>query len=117
MPKTFANNANNEWYVGPDGNLVMLTGADAVAGICARVAKTRLGEMILNIDRGIPNFQTVWVGAPNIPQFEAALRQAIMRVPGVTEILDLDTTISNNVLSYTMTILTPYGTRAVSGQL
>jgi hypothetical protein len=117
MPTTFAGNENNDLYIGPDGNLAIFTGIEAVLNNCATAAKAQLGEMIFAVDQGIPNFQTIWVGNPNIPQFESALRTTLLGVDGVIEILDLDVQISNNILTYIAVINTIYGRGTFSGGL
>jgi hypothetical protein len=115
MVKTLAVNSNNDLFVGANANLVVLTGLEAVLQICAQVAKAQQGEMVLNTDRGLPNFTVTWNGAPNIAQFESALRKALNRVQGVLELNDITVTQQNNILSYTATILTEFGEGAIDG--
>lgn len=117
MTKTFATNANNDLYIGSDGNLVIHTGLLAVRDACSTAAKAQLGEMVLDINRGIPNFQTIWIGAPNIPQFETALRNTLQAVADVVEVISLTININSGVLSYTAVILTTYGQTFISGFL
>lgn len=117
MTKTFLNNADNDLYLDNNGQIAIGQGLPAVLSICERVSKTQLGEMLFATNQGIPNFETVWVGAPNIPQFQAALRQALIKVPDVREILALDVAIRNNTLTYEVTILTTYGQGNFSGSL
>jgi hypothetical protein len=117
MTKTFATNANNDLYIGKDGNLVIQTGLLAVRDACSTAAKAQLGEMVLDTTRGIPNFQTVWIGAPNIPQFEAALRSTLEAVADVVRVVSLNSSISNGTLTYTAVILTTYGQTFISGLL
>lgn len=109
MVRSLAVNSNNDIYVGKDGNLAIAYDIEATLFACAQAAKAQFGEMVLAVNQGIPNFQTVWVGAPNIPQFEAYLRAAILAVSGVVRIINLTTTIANNVLSYRIVILTNFG--------
>jgi hypothetical protein len=115
MTQTFGVNANNDIYIGTDGNLVIDRDIQAVLTACAQTVKTRLGEMVLAINDGLPYFETVWVGVPNIPQFEMALRRAILAVSGVNEILSLTTSQTGDVLSYTAVILTIFGQGTING--
>lgn len=117
MTKTFATNNNNDLFIGNDGNLAIVNGQQAVLQACATAAKAQLGEMIYATNRGLPNFQTVWVGSPNLAQFEAALRQTLLSVNGVTEITDLSTSVTNNTLFYTATIKTIYGMGTLNGTI
>jgi hypothetical protein len=107
--RTIGVNENNDIYLGPDGNFVVLTGKDAIAQSCKQAAQTLKGEMIFQINQGLPDFQTVWDGEPNVPQFEAALRQELLNVPGVTGIKDLSAAVRDGILYYTVEILTDTG--------
>jgi hypothetical protein len=80
------------------------------------VAKTRLGEISLATNIGIPYFQTVWNGVPNFQQFETALRQAFLSVTGVVEVVSLGVSQTGNTLNYSAVIRTVYGTGGFSGR-
>ena len=88
----------------------------SVLQICAHVAKTRLGEISLATNIGIPYFQTVWNGVPNFQQFETALRQAFLSVTGVVEVVSLGVSQTGNTLNYSAVIRTVYGTGGFSGR-
>jgi len=115
MTQTLGINENNDIFIGTDGNLVIRRGILATRDACTTIAQCQQGECIYDTNLGIPNFRTIWNGNPNIPQFEAALRKAISSVSGVDRILNLVTTISGGVLTYTMAILTVYGQTLISG--
>lgn len=105
----------NDIFLGPDGNIVVVLDVDAVLQACAHAAKAQLGEMVLDIDEGIPNFQTIWRNAVNVPQFEAALRATLENVQGVVEVQQLDVIAQNNVVTYAATIQTIYGQGVING--
>ena len=117
--------APNDIYLDADGNLAMSVDLQAVLEGCAQVAQTLLGEMIYNTNQGIPYFQVVWVGVPNIQQFEAALRVAwLTTVPNVIEVVSLVTSQVNNpssrsqtadILTYNAVIRTSFGAGVLSG--
>jgi len=113
--KNFAEDGNNDLYVGVNGRLSISDGLQAVATACEQAAETMAGEMVFAINQGLPNFAAVWVGAPNIPQFEAALRRALLAVPKVVSVQSITTTVGNNKLSYTAVIATEYGETAING--
>lgn len=118
MTVTIGVNENNDIYIDPiTGNLAMKTGIEALSDICLNVAKSQLGEMPLAVDQGIPNFQAVWVGNPNVAQFEAALRVALLTVDGVLAITELTATTENGILNYQVTILTIYGTTSINASI
>lgn len=110
-----SSNAQNDIYLAADGNLAMATGLAGVMQACAHAAKAQLGEMIYAIDKGVPNFQTVWKNTANVAQFEAYLRLALEEVQDVTEVQQLDVRVENNVLSYVAIIKTIYGEGTVNG--
>jgi hypothetical protein len=117
MTKTFSVDDSNDLFIGRDGNLAIAVAIEAVLQNCAHAVKTRLGEMIFNTDQGIPFFETVWNGIPNIPQFEAAARQAILQVSGVVEIRLFNVVIIEGNLTYTAVIKTIYGEGTIDGGL
>lgn len=115
MTTTLGTNENNDIYLGLDGNIVVLSGLQAVLGACATAAKSILGEQVLSINAGLPDFQTIWVGVPNTAIFKSYLRRALTNIPGVDEVGEISVTVQNNVLSYTATIQTEFGQGTING--
>ncbi len=111
--KTFATNATNDFLV-VGRSLVIVSDLAAVLLVCRHAAQAILGEMVFAQDQGMPYFETVWVGAPTTAPFEAAFRDRIARVPGVTEIQELTTEQTGDTMSYVATIVTVYGTGTIS---
>lgn len=119
--------AANDIYLDADGNLSVSTDLQAVLQGCAQVAQTLLGELIYNVNQGIPYFQVVWVGVPNIQQFLAALRTAwLTTVPNVVEVVSLVTSQVNDptaqsqtadILTYNAIIRTTFGSGVLSGTI
>ena len=112
--------ANNDIYLNNQGNIAMSYNIDAVLQQCAQVAKVLLGEMVFNTDLGIPYFETVWVGVPNVAQFNASLRSSFLNVNGVLEVVSLLTSQGadgspSDRLTYTAIIRTTFGTGAING--
>lgn len=106
---TFSVNAQNDIYLDALGNIAFAYDLTAITQQCAQAAKTLLGEMIYNVNQGIPYFQTLWVGVPSVGQYTAALRTAFLAVGGVIEVVSLITSQVNNTLTYTAVIRTIYG--------
>lgn len=115
MTQTFATDEKNDLFIGKDGGLSVASGIVAVENIAAQVAKTLLGEMILATDQGLPYFEAVWTGSPNLPQFEAAFRAAILAVDGVTGITSLTLQQVGDRLTYAAEIETVFGAGSVNG--
>jgi hypothetical protein len=117
MTQTLAVNENNDLYLSIDGNIAMVYDLTAVLQICAHVVKVRLGEVVLNTDQGLPFFETVWNGSPNLIQFEAAARATLLGVTGVVEVVSFDMSIVDSSLVYVAVIRTIYGTGTINGGL
>jgi hypothetical protein len=115
MTRSLAVDANNDLTVGPDGYLTVATGLAAVTFAAAQAAKALRGEMVLAMDQGIPYFDTVWNGRPNISQFEAALRARLLAVEGVTDITSLTTAQRGDALTYAVEIQTAFGPGTING--
>lgn len=115
MTRTLAVDDNNDIFVGVDGLLSIATARDAVMQACAQAAKAQLGEMIYAVDQGLPNFEVVWNGAPNLSQYEAYLRRNIEAVADVISVDAVTITANAGVLSYIATIKTIYGPGLLNG--
>jgi hypothetical protein len=115
MTRTFAVDDNNDLYLGAGGNLAIVSDLDAVLLVCAAKARTRLGEMVLQVDGGLPYFEDVFTGQPNTANFETALRAALLSVDGVTQISSLTITQAGNALNYVAEIVTVYGPGVIDG--
>src|SRR5882757_3523850 len=115
MTKTFGVNENNDLYIGTDGNLIIDSGITAIEESCQSAVQAQAGEMTLAVNAGMPNFQAIWVGVPNVSQFQAALRKVISIIPGVIRILDLRTNVSKDILAYQLVLLTTEGQTIIDG--
>lgn len=113
--RMLAVDGNNDLYVGLDGNLAVHDGLFAVAQACEHAVKAQLGEMMYAANQGVPTFQTIWNGSPNLPQFEAALRVTILGVPNVLEVPELSAERERDVVRYTARILTTFGETFLNG--
>jgi hypothetical protein len=115
MTRTLGTDENNDLYLNVEDNVTVLAGLAAVMAACETASKAQLGEMVLMTGLGIPNFQTVWVGSPNYSLFSSYLRRTLLSVPGVIDVTNLELRALNNVLSYTATIKTEFGTAGING--
>lgn len=117
MTTSFSVDANNDLYLDAQGNLAISSGLQAVLEVCQQVCQTQLGELFLDINAGIPTFQTIWSGSPNVVQFEAAIKQAILSVPDVIGILSMSMSQTGDTFAYEAAIQTIYGQGVINGQL
>ncbi len=115
MTITFGLNQNNDIYLGANGNLVVLSGIEAVAGACGTIARSQLGEMVLATTQGLPNFQAVWIGVPNLRLWQSYLLSALQNVSGVLAVTNLSLQQVDGILSYEATIKTPFGITQING--
>lgn len=112
-------NGVDDLYVDDEGNIAIVFDLQAVLQACKQAALTRLGEMVLQTDQGIPYLEAVFVGVPNLLAFESALRTAWLATQGVVSVTNLTTKQNNSTItgtsittigiSYTATILTVFG--------
>lgn len=115
MAKCLGLNQNNDIYLGEDGNLVVVVDLQAIITTCETISKAQLGEMILSTTQGIPNFETVWVGVPQLGIWQSYLRNALQNVNGVENVSDLTISKIDNTLVYVATIKTQFGSTQISG--
>jgi len=112
--------AYNDLYLDSRGNISISRDQQALLEQCAEATKTLLGEMVLNTDQGIPYASTLWLGVPNIQQFNAAITNALLSVQGVLEVVSLITSqggvnVTADTYSFTAIVRTIYGTGVVNG--
>lgn len=116
---TFMSDNENDWMLDSNNNLAIGTGDTNIHGqealaVCARhYAQTILGEMIHAVDKGIPFLNTAF-GRVEIVRFEAALRERLLELEGIVEVLNVDTQVVDDTLSYSADIKTIYGTISIS---
>lgn len=115
---SIATDDNNDMYLDKDGNIAVVYDADAVAQDCDHAVKTVLGELIYNPEIGIPYFQVVFVGNPNLTQFESSIRNAILNAnTGVVQVLSLTITRNGDILNYVAQIESIYGPVYLNGNI
>jgi hypothetical protein len=70
--------------------------------------------MLFYINQGLPDFQAIWDGVPDVQQFETALQATLLNVTDVEQILSIEASIVDNTLIYNAIILTTYGKTAIN---
>lgn len=113
--QTLQTNSVNDLFINTSNSLTMLTGAAAVAAACKSACLGQLGEMVLETGKGLPNFQTIWIGTPDYAIWQSYLENTIMNVPDVTSVKSIKITAGNNKLNFVAEINTVYGPSIVNG--
>lgn len=104
----------NDLYLDSSGNIALLSGLPAVVCACKTASQTQLGECVLETSVGLPNFQALWTGAPNVPLWESYLRNTLNNVSGVQQVKNIAIQQNKSVLSYQATIQTQYGNAEIA---
>lgn len=115
MSTTLAVNTANDIYLTGGGDLAMTADLEATLQGCAQAAKSFVTEMQYQVDRGLPNFEVLWSGAPSAPQYEAALRRELLQVTDVLGVPNIIVTFAGGIAAYTATIKTTFGTGIING--
>lgn len=113
MTKTFAAGTNNDFLLGANGSLSILSGKAAVEQNCQTAMQAQRGEMVYNMSGGMPMRANVF-DIYNPQLFEAAGRSVLLGVQGVKSVQHFRSYISEGVLFYTAVIQTIYGSGLVS---
>ena len=113
--RTFQSTGSEDFALGSDGNLTVISGLPASTQTARQYMRARAGEMFLNVDEGIPFDPVAWSGTPNLAQFESAGRTRLLQMPEVVEVLSFVARQDGDTLSYTAEILTESGEATVNG--
>jgi hypothetical protein len=106
---TILTDSNNDIHLNGSDSLAMATGIDAVKASCEYAVKTMMGELIYQGDLGVPNFNLIWNGNPNIPQGENAIRETLLRVENVTGVSSIEAFVEGDIFKYNAVINTIFG--------
>lgn len=98
------------------GQIATVSGKEAYATIIECAIRTRLGELPLDTEQGIPYFETVFQSSRLVSDFEAALRARIEEFTFVEEVEEISTNFdrARGVLSYSVTVSTTDGGEIVA---
>ena len=117
MSRVFAENENNDIYLGSDNQLAVNDDLHAVLQGCKASVEIQKGEALYSQENGMPNDSVIWTGTPNLQQFEFFARKQILKVTDVIDIENFIVTTSDNVLEYQATIKTTYGIGDINGSI
>lgn len=97
------------------GNIELISDLGEVIQTCEQTAKQQRGELELAKDRGIAYFDNVFLGTPNMQLFTAQLRDELLTVNNVKEVIILNVDQVEDRLEYLLTIDTVFGKGEVRG--
>jgi hypothetical protein len=106
---TFDVNKDNDVFINSSGDLAIVTDKIAAMRVAEHYARASRGEMIHNMDKGIPFWPIAFGANANIAQYEAAFRARMKQIPQVKNVVSFDVEVADNALKYTATIETIYG--------
>jgi len=113
--KTFAVDSNNDLFINPLGNMAISLDIQAVLENCEHAIKTMLNECVLDLQRGMPNFQTIWKSGALLPQYNTAAINTLRKVAGVVNIVSFNSALIDGSVNYQAVILTAFGTGEING--
>ena len=85
------------------------TGKQAYADIIGDTIRTVSGELQLDVNRGVPYFETVFKSANGIDIWKNDVRKRVLEFPFVKSIDSFDVSYANRKLEYTMHLTTDAG--------
>ena len=103
---TIAVNDENDIYL-VNGDIATADGKDARTQIISAALRTRRGELKLDIDRGIPYFETIFQSGnrSNVQLWEAFVRKTVNEFDFVKSIKSFDYNIDYNTGTITYTLI------------
>lgn len=106
----------NDLYL-DGGNIAFVEGIEALKNVIENVLRTQFSELQLNVQKGIPYFETIFSHRTNVSYWRAYMVDAIESVEGVQscELFDIDIDNEKNLLTYTAYIKTIYGDLSING--
>tara|TARA_R110000851_G_scaffold100026_5_gene215463 strand:- start:2569 stop:2922 length:354 start_codon:yes stop_codon:yes gene_type:complete len=117
MTRVFAENENNDLYLGSDNTFAIKSDLEATLQLARSAVEVQTGEALFNIQKGIPTDKVVWSGTPNLQQFEFHARKQIRSASGVIGVDDFYAEMVGDVLTYQAVIKTIYGQGVLNGSL
>ena len=85
------------------------TGKQAFADIIGDAIRTVSGELQLDVNRGVPYFETVFKSVNGIDIWKNDVRKRVLEFPFVKSIDSFDVSYANRKLEYTMRLTTDAG--------
>lgn len=113
--KTIALNKDNDLYLDDGGNLALALESDAMSEISKNIVLTNKGELEFAILNGLPYMETIFSENGNFDIFQAEIIQALEKLDGVQRVSSFSYIVVDKVYSYSVTLITDYGTVVLNG--
>jgi len=103
-------NSTNDIYI-DSGDLPMVTGIEETRQLVGQVLRSSLGDWFLDLEIGLPYYQTIFQKATSIADIEGIFIDRIAGVPGILNIskFDIDYEPSTRLLNIVFTAKTTDG--------
>ena len=94
-----------------NGDIKIIQKDDAIRQNISQRLQMFIGEWFLDTSKGVPYYQYILMKNPDMDLVSASLKDAILKTPGVLELIDFDFDFlnSNRTLSVTLTARTTAG--------
>lgn len=103
-------NANNDIYLGPDGNMVMVSGIEAVKQDAEHALKAQLNEMFLQPGVGMPATDDVFLDQ-QFARYQAVGIKTLKGINGIVSVRSFVITQDGDTMKYTTIFSTVYSTQ------
>lgn len=113
--KTLAKDENCDLFVDANGNIAIAVGIDAYAQIVNSKMRTVLGELPMDVNGGLPYFQTIFKDSSMVDVFEAEAIKMLEGIDFVSSVKSFTCEVRGDVLYYTAEIVTDKGAMTVNG--
>ena len=105
----------NDIYLDGNGNLAILTGAEAIASQCLCACRTLQGEIGSNMNQGVPYMDLLYSQQPKLDLLRLYLMNIVNNSEDVVSIKNFNFELNNNQLQYNIEISTVYGDTIIHG--
>ena len=113
--KTLARDENCDLFVDANGDIALAVGMEAYAQIVNAKMRTVLGELPMDVNGGLPYFQTIFKDSSMVDVFEAEAIKMLEGIDFVSSVESFTCEVRGDVLYYTAEIVTDKGAMTVNG--
>ena len=114
MLKVIKNDENRDVVI-KSGRFVFIYDLEAAAQVIDNTIRVQLGEYQYSQTTGVDYLNNAFLGNPNYQRFEAQVRSQVLNLSFVEKVSNFEYTLTESILTYSMTVQTIYGTTSISG--